>query len=797
MPKLPRWLRMLGYAIAFCVLAAVLFVLVPLYRSLPDRGNRIRMPGLVENAAVKRDRQGVVRVSAGNRRDAAKLLGFVHAQDRFFQMDLLRRTAAGELAELLGPSAVAQDKANRLLGLREVARAALAQLPEPQRELVEDYAFGVSVGLGELEALPFEYQLLRTQPKPWNAEDSMLVVAAFALALQRTDGEPELSRNVVRDTFAPTVADFLLSPADDFEAALDGTHLEAPPLPPTLEYASAEPTTPSAADWPAWLHRATGPVAGGNAFAVSGMRGERRVALLANSLNFPLAMPNLWYRAQITWRINQQLIREIDGITLPGLPMLFAGSNGAIAWGFTASGADTTDLVVVETDSANPHRYRTPEGWRDFATRTETIAVCNAAPETLAVRSTIWGPVLGTDQHGRLLALKWTMADPTAYNLQLAELERVNTARSALAFAKSSGLPQLNFVVADRDGNIGWTIAGRLPKRVGFEGATPVSWADGTARWDGWLPTEQHPQVYNPRTGQIWSADNRMVGGEALAVLGDGSPQLGSRALQLHERLAELKQLTPETLLTLQLDTRGRHLDRWQELLLATLTPEAVGTNASRVELRRLAETWGGHAETDSAGYRLVHDFRAAVEDRIDALVFARCRAAFPAFDSSSLQRERILFALARQQPAGWLPAGHPGWKALIDEAVTAVIAEAGGPTQIAEHTWGKANRLRLRHPLSATRPWLGRFLDRKATPLPGDIDTVRTQSPRFGATVRMVLQPGWEAGSLLHQPAGQSGHPLSPYFSASHADWLAGEPTPLQPGRAEKHLLFTPLEKE
>lgn len=802
MSKLPRWLRLTGYLLAFCLVVVALFVLVPLYRSLPDRATRVLMPGIADSSAIQRDRLGVARISAANRRDAAKLLGFAHAQDRFLEMDLLRRTAAGELAELLGPAALAQDRANRVHRLREVARAALQQLPEPQRELVEDYAFGVTIGMSELEAPPFEYQLLRTTPRPWKSEDSMLVAAALALVFQRTDGEPELSRAAVRDTFAPAVADFLLSGADDFESALDGSHLEAPLLPPSLEYAasapSAAPATPAApsAATASWFLRPPHGAAGGNAFAVSGLQGERRATLLANAIDLPLSLPNLWYRAQITWRLNPRHNREIDGITLPGLPMLIAGSNGSVAWGFTASGVDSSDLVVIETDPANPQRYRTPDGWRDFETHTETIAVHNAAADTLTFRSTVWGPVLGTDHRGRTLALKWVMADPTAYNLQLAGIEDVNSARSALAFAKSSGLPQLNIVVADRDGGIGWTIAGRLPKRVGFDGSTPVSWADSTARWDGWLTSDRYPQIFNPRGGMIWAAGNRMVGGEALAVLGDGGYQSGTCASRLRERLGDLKQLTPEALMQIQLDDRARQLDRWQELLLAAIPPEAAAQDFGRAELRRLASSWGGRAVPESAGYQLVRDFRAAVEQRIDTLAFARCRAALPAFDSTTLQRERILYTLARQQPAGWLPPGHSGWKSLIDESITDVISHAGGPLRLSEHTWGKANRLSMRHPLSAIMPWLGRFLDMPADPLPGDTDVVRTQTPDFGASVRMVIKPGWEAGSLLQMPGGQSAHPLSPYYSAGHKDWVRGEPSPLQPGRIEDHLLFVPSEE-
>ncbi len=825
----PRWLRLSVLILAFCALVAALFVFVPLYRSLPDRGGRVIFPGLADACAIQRDRDGIVRISAANRRDAAKLLGFAHAQDRFFQMDLLRRTAAGELAELFGPAALPTDRENRRHRLREVAHAALEKLPEPQRELVEDYSQGVAAGLYELESPPFEYQLLHTQPAPWKAEDSLLVVATMALIIQRPDGEPELSRNVVRDLFAPNTAEFLLSAADEFETALDDSHLEAPTVPAAPEFtapgpesavtASASPTaaprsssataaanTATTSDddigarlfaaWAEQLHRSPDEAAGGNAFALRGQRGERTLALLANDIHLRLALPNTWYRTEIAWRVDPKRIRSIDGITLPGLPNLIAGSNGVVAWGFTAAHVDNTDLVVLETDPADSRRYRTPEGWLALESHTETIAVRGAAPDTFTFDTTIWGPVFGTDHRGRTLALKWAMGEPSAYDLQFANLETVNSARAALAFAKSAGMPQLNIVVADREGNIGWTVAGHLPRRVGFDGATPASWADGAARWDGWLPLDRYPQIFNPPSGRVWSADNRMVGGAAFALLGDSGLQLGARARQLRNRLGALKELSPETLLDIQLDVRGLYLERWQQLLLTTLDPAATAANPGRAELRRLIETWGGEALPSSAGYRLVHDFRAAVLGQIDALVFARCRAALLGFDSAHLPLDRIAFTLASQQPAGWLPSGAASWQQLLLAAADTTIA-AGGAGKLDRYTWGEANRLQQKSPLSRAFPWASRFLDMASTPLPGDPLVVRAQAPAFGASVRMAIQPGWEGGSLLHMPGGQCAHPLSPYSSDGHKDWVKGEPTPLQPGKVADHMVLAPPKED
>ncbi|HLP00485.1 MAG TPA: penicillin acylase family protein [Opitutaceae bacterium] len=807
----PRWLRLLATIVAFCAVLAALFVLVPLFRSLPDRSGRITMPRLAGASALQRDNHGVLRVSANNRRDAAKLLGFAHAQDRFFQMDLLRRSASGELAELLGPAALPLDRVHRRFRLREVARAALEKLPEPQREIVEDYALGVGAGLFELESAPFEYLLLRTKPAAWKPEDSFLVVASVALLLQHPDGTPELSRQVVRDLFDPATAEFLLSAADDFDAALDDSRVPAPALPAALGVTTAQfspasldlapapeaPTTDIGtrlyAAWSRGFRRAAEVTPGSNAFAIRGLRGQTPVALLANDLHLPLAVPNIWYRAEIAWRTDPTHVRTLDGVTLPGLPFLVAGTNSGMAWGFTDARADTTDLVVLETDSANPRRYRTPEGWRDMETVTESIAIRDAAPETYTYDNTIWGPVIGTDHRGRRLALRWVMADAAAYDFEFANFETLNSARAALAFAKKAGMPSLNFLAVDRDGNLGWTVAGRLPRRVGFDGASPVSWADGTARWDGWLTLDQHPQIYNPTSGKLWSANNRMLAPESLTALGDAHFALGARASRLRERLVDLKEFSPEALLDIQLDVRGVYLERWQQLLLAALDPTATAAAPARAKLRSLAENWGGQAVPESAGYRVVHDFRAAVLREIDALVFARCRAALPTFDSCSLPLDRIAFTLASQQPAGWHPEGAAGWQKLLLAAADSIVTAAGGADRLDQFTWGEANRLAMRHQLSGAFPLLGRFLDLPADRLPGDALTVRTQTPDFGATVRFVIQPGWEEGSLLHMPGGQCANPLSPYYSDDHAAWLKGAPAPLQPGKAEDHMVLVP----
>lgn len=817
MPRLPRWLRLAGYIAAFLLLVAALIVFVPPYRGLPKTGGKEIVGVLDDVVAVQRDALGVVTISATNRRDAARATGFVHAQERFFQMDLMRRLAAGELAELFGPVALPADRKNRVHRLRAVAQAARDQLASQHRELVEDYTHGVNAGLAALDEIPFEYLLLRTKPAPWRAEDTMLVFAAMALGLQETDGQPDRARGTIRDTFSPEVAAFFLSGADAFEAPLDGSTIPLPPLPaapalranapaaaaaptpaPTAETVSARAADDLAARmFAAYLPpRDPDAATGSNAFAIAGNHTAGLSAILANDVHLGLSVPNTWFRLQLKWTGADTRIRIVNGASLPGTPAIVLGTNGAVAWGVTNAYLDTSDVVIVEVDPANPSRYLTPEGPKEFLVDPEKLKVRGGEDTTISVSRTIWGPVIGRDAANRVLVLHWAMHRPDAYNFEFLGLEEVASVRAALAFAKISGMPQQNFVCADRHGDIGWTIAGRIPRRVGTDGLAPESWADGRARWDGWLPATEYPQVVNPPEGRIWSANARMVGGAALAALGDGEYRLASRAAQIRDRLMEKDQFTPADALAVQLDDRGRHLERWQQLLVATLSPEALTGAAARAELKQLAERWGGRAVPDSAGYRLVREFRRHALARIQAVVFAPCVARDPAFKPEALLREEPLYTLAARQPEGWIAGGRAGWTKLLLDAADETIAEAGGAGKLATYTWGKFNRLDMRHPLSRGVPVIGSWLDMGRPELSGDADVVRAQLPDHGPSVRLVFLPGRENESLFQMPGGQSGNPLSSHYRDSLKSWVKGEPMPLLPHRVEDHLTLHPVSR-
>jgi penicillin G amidase len=794
----------------FSLLASVLSLLVlgaagagvwfyfQLRASLPQLDGAATVPGLTAPVTIERDALGVPTVRGRTRADVARALGFVHAQDRFFQMDLLRRHGAGELAELLGQSALEHDKTVRVYEFRARARAVLATLAPDERALLGAYTDGVNAGLHSLRAKPFEYLVLHTDPQPWKPEDSLLVLYAMTLDLQDA-GHYERSLTTLRDTYGQSALNFFAPLSTPDDAALDGSTASLAPVPSARVINLRQLARNSPA--PAAL-REDFVFTGSNAFALSGAHTANGAALLANDMHLALRVPNIWYRASLVWLdpATSNLTpdtsgaqRRITGVTLPGAPVIVAGSNGRIAWGFTNAYADTSDLVSVDLAMGTDTLYQTQHGLAKIDTHEETIFVKGSAPVTLDVSWTEWGPIIGQDDSRRPLALRWAAHEPAAANLTLMQLETARTAAEALAIAHRAGIPAQNLLVADADGAIGWTIAGRLPKRVGFDGRLPVSWTYGDRYWDGLLAPDDVPQILAPASGRLWSANQRMIGDDAFTKIGDGGYAPPYRAAQIRDDLAALEHATPRDLLAIQLDDRALFLARWQKLLLATLTPEAVAEKSSRADLLRLARQWEGRASTDSVSYRLVRAFRLQVAQLVFTPIFAPCVDAYPDFEYNRFNLEPPLWALLTQKPPQLLNPKFLRWDDLLLAAADAVMDDLqrqGVPPEQA--TWGRRNTAHIQHPFSRFLPGpLARFLDLPADELPGDADMPRVQGPQFGASERFVVSPGHEDEGIFEMPGGQSGHPLSPFYRAGHEAWVHGDPTPFLPGKTEHTLVL------
>jgi penicillin amidase len=762
-----RRLRIVLAVLAVLVVLSVLWVRSQLRASLPQLDGESRLPGLSAEVTVERDSLGVPTIRASNRLDAARALGFLHGQERFFQMDLMRRKAAGELSEVFGAAALEVDKEIRVHRLRDVARRTIASGTPRDRAILEAYADGVNAGLSALGASPFEYLLIRQRPAPWKAEDSVLVPLAMFIELHNPNGRRELSLGVIHDLLPPRLAELLTQSGTEWDAPLVGEPMATLPIPgPEVFDLRKETIEPRPLPWSGFAERQP---RGSNNWAVAGTHTADGRAWLANDMHLGIQVPNTWYKAAMVLPGSR-----VDGITLPGVPAFVVGSTGRIAWGFTNSYVNWHDLVIVETDPNDPEIYRTPQGPRRFERHREVIRVSGGEDATLEVRGTIWGPILFDKDHKvRPLAFAWTGHRPDAINVGILDLETAKNVDEAVAVAHRAGIPPQNFVVADADGRIAWTLIGKIPKRIGIDGEVPTSWADGTRGWDGWLAPEEVPKVVDPPSGRVWTANTRVVDGPELARVGDSGYWLGARARQIRDGLFALDKARPEDLLAIQLDDRALFLDRWRQLL-------------PKGEMRDLVEkTWTGHASIDSVGYRLVKEFRREVRNRVFEAIVARCAAADERFDLGELRQiEGPLWKLVSERPAHLLDPRYKSWDDLLRASAEAVRASYEGEP-LAERTWGERNTTRIRHPLSAALPaFAGRWLDMKPRPLPGDVDMPRLQGPSFGSSERIVVSPGKEEAGYFHMPVGQSGHPLSPHYGDGHEAWEEGRPTPFLPGK-------------
>ncbi|MFQ5792522.1 MAG: penicillin acylase family protein, partial [Acidobacteriota bacterium] len=641
-----RGLALLLVVLAVAGAAALSFVYSRLKGSLPVQEGELRLPGLSAPVTVSRDAYGVATVEGQNRLDVSRALGFLHAQERFFQMDTMRRRAAGELAELFGKSLLPADRASRVHRLRRLAEGAVTSRPAKERLQLEAYSEGINAGLGALEARPFEYWLLGEDPVPWRPEDSVLVVYSMFLRLDDPTGRRESTLGVLHDTLPEELADFLAPPGTEWDAPVVGEAFQTPDIPPAsvLDLRQRKAAARNAGSRRAPMAR---PPAffGSNNWAVAGSRTVHGGALLANDMHLGLSVPNTWYRVMMQWpdEPDDEACRQghrVVGVSLPGTPVVTVGSNTHVAWGFTNSQADWVDLVVVETDPTDPDRYLTPEGYRHFERHMETINVRGDEPEAFEITSTVWGPVIDLDHRGRPRASRWIAHDIESVNMNLLALDHVQNVEGALAVAARTRIPPQNFVCTDEQGNIGWTIMGRIPRRRGFDGRFPASWADGERRWDGWLDPDEYPRVVNPPSGLMWTANARVVSGEMLARIGDGGYALGARARQIRDDLLALDKATPRDLLEVQLDDRALFLGRWRELLLDLLQPEDLDGHPDRNEVRRLVKrTWTGRASVDSVAYRLVRAFRLFTFEEVYGWLTAACRQAGDAFDVQDIRQ--------------------------------------------------------------------------------------------------------------------------------------------------------------
>ncbi len=799
-----RFFLIVLVALVILVIAGGVFARSQVRGSLPQAGGTATITGLTATVRVDRDSLGVPTITGASREDVARALGFVHAQERFFQMDLQRRQPAGELSALVGGRALDADTDIRVHRFRDVARRALALAEPSYRRVLDAYTEGVNAGLSALATPPFEYLVLRARPEPWLPEDSILTVLAMFNTLQGRQAMFERSHGALRDTLPEPMFKFLSAAGSEWETPVIGNAVQRPGI-PSADIFDLRRTHQTARARQTPVHQdltTSGPrdpeeasIIGSNNWAVDGAHTESGVGLLANDMHLSIVVPIIWYRASLVFpdpvltATNQQL----TGVTLPGLPSLVVGSNGHVAWGFTNTGGDWSDLVRIEPDPRDPGKYLTPDGPKAFEVFTEAIAAKDAAARTVAVRWTIWGPIVWQDARGRDYAQRWVAHDAQALASDTTSPERARSVDELWQGVAGLGIPNQNVTMADTSGRIAWTIGGAIPRRIGHDGMTPESWADGRHRWDGYLTAAEFPRVLDPSTGRIWTANAPVVDGAMLAAIGEGGYADGIRARLIRDRLLAIPKATPRDMLSIQLDDRALFLERWRQLLLDSIGSSA---SASQKQFRDLVDrTWTGRASPDSVAYRLVKEFRLAFVRRVMTSLTAPALTVDPGFDYTRLQRgEGPVWQILAERPVHLLDPKYRTWDEAILDAVDFTIAQlTAGGRSLADRTWGEANTAEIRHPLAGALPFFGRYLNMPGDPLSGDVYTPRASTPRTGPSERMVVSPGRESEGILQIPTGQSGHPLSPHYGDQYRAWLNGEPTPFLPGPAVSTLTLTP----
>jgi penicillin G amidase len=783
------WLKWLALALVAVVLALVTGVVLVARASLPRRDGEAAIPSLSAPLVVDLDAHAVPRIHGATFDDVLRGEGYMHAQERFFQMDLLRRSTAGELAALIGPRVLPLDRTQRPFDFRRRAHELLARLPAREQGWLAAYTDGVNAGLADLRSRPPEYWPLGARPEPWRAEDTLLVVFGFYTRLSNNDVY-ELPQGVLHASLPGPLYEFLTPSTSRFDRPLLGAESD-----PTAGYSPVPIPGPEVVDLRTRAAPRRGParrvappllVPASNQWALSAQRGARG-ALLANDPHLELRLPNLFYRSELEWPDG-----SVRGVSIPGVPGVLLGATSRLAWGATVSNADQADWVVIDVDAHDPSRYVTPEGSEPFRGDTFAIAVAGAEPEQLEVESTRWGPIVARDGKGKPLALHSTWFDPDGLNLAVIDLTfAANVAEGVAALERWAG-PSLNWALADASGDVGWVVNGPLPRRVGFDGSRPESWADGSRAWHGELP---RPALVRPAGGAVYSANNRTLPAAPAAEV-SRMWMTPLRASRIADLLAQHSTLSERDSLSMQLDTRARGYDQLRDIVLEVVPPNERDPLLKRAREHVLG--WNGNADPDQPGFRILYAYYFALLERALSPLIAPALDADPAFVYRWPLVDEPLRRLLDERPAHLLTREYASWpdflRAVLADTLRAIESDKSLPG--IDAPWSAVNVLAVAHPfagLPVLGPILRPWLELPREPLPGSNLTLRVAMPSYGALIRMDVSPAHPEDGILEMSAGQSGHFLSPNFADQQSDWLAGAPAPFLAGPAVSRILLVP----
>jgi penicillin G amidase len=750
----------------------------------------LKVAGIREKVTVRYDDRGIPHISAKNEADLFVAQGYVVAKERLWQMDLLRRTGRGQLAEIFGRVVLQQDQFHRKFDFSGLADQSVSRLsPEAKREL-DDYCRGVNEYINTLgdKDLPVEFRLLQYKPTPWLPSDTMILGKLFAEMLS-TSFPTDLMRAALASlpkekqaqlfTFTSPL-DVILTGSDktagipkrtDHSPSPVAGNRVSPDTLDTLELAAEMNESARAALERVGLYAQD--MAASNNWVVSGRHTATGKPLLANDPHLDASAPSIWYMADLS-----APGLHVAGIAVPGAPGIVIGHNDRVAWGITNVEADVQDLYIEKFDPANPQRYMTPTGWKTAEVRHEDIKVrkvpTDPATETVPLEVTVTrhGPII-LERNGTRYALGWPALDPTTRELECYYfLQRAhNWQEFSTALNHYSGNP-LNFIYADVDGHIGWWAAGRYPIRRTGQGTVPYDGATDAGDWTGYVPAPATPHLVDPDEGIIVTANNRTVGLDYPYYLGYlWAPPY--RARRIHDLLKAKTTLGIEDFLHIQGDTYSI-----PDATFATRVAEIARPLASQspewTKIQSALEGWDGMMNADSHIAPIVSTMRTAFQRRILAAALGADLSRRYQWSGGETLTDQIITS----RPKEWLPKEFDSYEALLlacyKDAIEQLRKKLGDHET--EWTWGALNLVRFPHPLSQA-PMVGAQFAIAPFPQNGGEETVNRGS---NVSMRLVADPSDWDRTRQGIALGESGNPKSPHWKDQLPDWQAVTPRAL-----------------
>jgi penicillin amidase len=812
---LPKILRIVFWALAIVLVLGAVAVWWLVYRPLPQLDGTAALPGLHKSVAVDRDRWGVPHIRADSVEDLAQAQGYVMAQDRLWQMDLLRRVARGQLSEILGKATLTIDKDFRTMQFGRAADRELTLMDQDSRALLEAYARGVNRFIEQHnKTLPLEFSLLGYKPQPWQASDSLAITAYMYRTLTNT-WERELDRAAVEARVGPERAKELFSP----DAGMDHVVIGDPNVPNDGSQRvrvktdqdddddddmepdavlkarrtdddsgarSADITSALAAsvrDSLLEIQQEIRHSLGSNNWVVNGAHTATGKPLLANDTHLELGLPPIWYEVHVTapgWNVK--------GFTLPGAPLVIIGHNDRIAWGFTNNGADVQDLYIETFNPAAADEYRVGGAWSKAQVYDEIIHVKGAPDEHLKVIVTRHGPVVHREGE-KAYALRWTATEPGGLANSYDLLGKARNWEEFRNVMKRVWGPAQNAVYADVDGNIGYVMAARVPVRKKGHGEIPVPGDTDDYEWTGYIPFEQLPQALNPDSGLIVTANAKVVGPSYKPYLTDRWEE-PYRTARIYDLLRDKAGLRPEDMLKVQTDTYSYpHAFLADQLAAAARTSQPKDDRAKK--LVASLKDWNGIADADSPEVSFLEETRRAAIVLLLEPYLGKETGLYTWRSTAFLQK------ILTNRPAKWLPAEYKTYDdflaAAADRAV-ARLAEISRKSQINDWAWKEFDSLDMVHPLGRTG-LLKTFLSITGKPQSGTAYSPRASTKHHGPAMRFIANLGDWDQSIMLIPGGQSGQPGSSHYTDQFPYWYEGRPlyqpfTDLAEVNSRKHTL-------